>query len=324
MDRQRLTEKGRGRRAYWPQRIPRLGWWDIARRVFTKISEDRVMLIAAGSTFYLLLAIFPALAAFVSLYGLVADPSTIADHIAFLSRLMPEAAFDLINSQLKAFATANSNALSFGFVFGLLAALWSANNGIKTLFDAMNIAYEEREHRSFIRLNLVSFVFTFGAMIIAALLIVVVGVIPALLAFLRLTTVADLLIRIVRWPLMLIFIAFGISIIYRFGPSRRRAKWRWQVPGAVLATVVWIIASIAFSWYLQSFANYNATYGSLGAAIGFLMWTWISLVILIVGAEINAEMEHQTGMDSTIGEDKPMGERGARAADTLGASANEQ
>ncbi|MGN6550909.1 MAG: YihY/virulence factor BrkB family protein [Pararhizobium sp.] len=319
----RSAQSGRGRNAESPQHIPARGWWDILRRVFREVMDDRVMLIAAGATFYLILALFPALTAFVSIYGLVADPAAITDHIAMLGQVMPKSGMDLISGQLKALAHASSNALSFGFAFGLLAALWSANSGIKTLFDAMNIAYEEDEKRSFIWLNLLSLIFTLGAILVGALLITAVGVVPAAIAFLHLGGVVDTLISALRWPALLVCVAIAIAILYRYGPSREHSKWRWQVPGAITATIVWIVASFGFSWYLQNFANYNATYGSLGAIIGFLVWIWISLIILLAGAELNSEIEHQTSRDSTTGEPRPLGERGARMADTIGKTAKE-
>lgn len=312
-----------GRDAEWPSEIPAQGWKDIGWRVWSEISEDRVMLIAAGATFYLLLALFPALTAFVSVYGFVADPQTIADQVSYLGGLMPSGGLEIIQGQLESLATQNENALSVGFLVGLAIALWSANNGVKTLFEAMNIAYEETEKRGFFMLNLVSFAFTLGAIFIAIAMITMVGVVPAVLAFLRLDRWAELLISLLRWPVLLIAIFIGITLIYRFGPSRRRAKWRWLNWGAIIATVVWVVASIGFSFYLQNFANYNATYGSLGAVIGLMMWTWISVIILIVGAEINAEIEHQTKQDSTVGKWKPMGKRGAFMADTVGKTAQE-
>jgi membrane protein len=279
------------------------------------------MLIAAGVTFYLLLALFPALAAFVSLYGFVADPVTVGDHISFLGGLLPSASLDLINAQLEALAEQRPEALSFGFVLGFLIALWSANNGIKSMFEAMNVANQENEKRSFVRLNLISFCFTLGAMFLAIAFIFTVGVVPAILALLRLDDFGPTLIAALRWPAMLLIIVTGISLLYRFGPSREPAKWRWLSWGACFASVVWIVTSLGFSFYLQNFADYNATYGSLGAVIGFMMWTWISAMIVIVGAEINAEMEHQTARDTTTGADLPMGARGATMADTLGRSA---
>ncbi|RWP55373.1 YihY/virulence factor BrkB family protein, partial [Mesorhizobium sp.] len=213
-----------------------------------------------------------------------------------------------------------TGALSFGFMFGLAVALWSASNGIKTLFEAMNIAYEESEKRGFIHLNLLALGFTLGAILIGIGFIVSVGIVPAMLALLNLGGWTEALVRIFRWPMMLILVGLGITLIYRYGPSRERAKWQWATWGAFLAAGVWIAVSIGFSYYLENFADYNATYGALGAVIGLMMWTWISVIVLIVGAELNAEMEHQTAKDTTTGAQQPMGARGATVADTLGGS----
>lgn len=281
------------------------------------------MLIAAGVTFYLLLALFPALTAFVSLYGFVADPVTIADHISYLGGMLPSGGLDIIREQLNALASQDRSALSIGFVVAFLVALWSANTGVKTLFDALNIAYEEEEKRGFIALNLLSLTFTLMAMVLGILMIVSIGVVPAVLAFLNLESVTEQLIRILRWPATLLVIACAIAVIYRYGPSRERPKWRWITWGGAFAAVIWLAASFGFSFYLQNFADYNATYGSLGAVIGFMMWTWISVIILLVCAELNAEMEHQTARDSTSGKPKPIGSRGATVADTLGRSTEE-
>lgn len=308
----------RGRHAEWPSELPAKGWKDVLWRVYSEMSEDSIMLLAAGATFYLLLALFPFLTAFVSVYGFVSDPKTIADQIAFLGSFMPSGGVELIGSQLKALASQDAGSLSFGFFTGLLIALWSANNGVKGLIEGLNVAYGEHEKRSFLKLNLVSFTFTLGAILIGIFFIVSVGVVPAVLAFLRLDTWAEMLIRIGRWPVMLAAVVAAITLLYRFGPSRERPKWRWVTWGAALASFVWIAASIGFSWYLQNFADYNATYGTLGAVIGFMVWTWISVVILFVGAEVNAEMEHQTVRDSTTGRPRPMGDRGAYVADTVG------
>jgi membrane protein len=311
-------DSGRGRDANTPSHIGWQGWKDILWRVVAEFSADRVTLIAAGATFYSLLALFPALAAFVSLYGFVADPTTIADHIAFLGGFLPSGGLDLIKSQLQSLVSADESALSFGFLLGLALALYSANNGILTLFEAMNIAYDEAEKRSYLKLYGTSLLFTLGAIIIAILAIISVGVVPAVLAFMGLGGVAETLISLARWPVLFAAAAFGISLLYRYGPSRERAKWRWVTWGGVIATALWLLASILFSWYLTNFADYNATYGSLGAVIGFMMWTWISTTIIILGAELNSEMEHQTARDSTTGPERPMGSRGAAMADTLG------
>ena len=311
-------EAGRGREADWPSEIPTRGWKDILRRVYREVVRDRVTLVAAGAAFYLMLAIFPALGAFVSIYGFVADPTSIAGQIAFLQGVLPSGGLNLIYSQLESLASQDPSALSLGLVATLAVSLWSANNGVKTLFEALNIAYEEEEKRSFVRLNLVALAFTLGFMIAFMAMIAVIGIVPAVLAVLNLGGVSEILIAVGRWILMLGLMVMGLSLLYRFGPCRARAKWRWISWGSVLATLVWLFASIAFSYYLQNFADYNATYGSLGAAIGFMLWIWLSAVILIVGAELNAEMEHQTARDSTTGEPQPMGQRGAVVADTLG------
>ena len=318
--RRRASEPGRGRDAAAPFSIPWKGWRDIGLRIYTSFFEDRVMLIAAGATFYILLALFPAFAVFVSFYGFVADPHTISDHIAFIGQFLPQAGTELLQSQLERLVSQDVKSLSLAFVIGLLVALWSANNGIKTLFEAMNIAYGEQEKRNFFVLNLIAFCFTLGAVVIGILLIVSVGVVPAVMAMLGLSSVTDLFIASMRWPVMLALVIGSISLIYRYGPSRNPARWSWILFGAVLTSVVWIGASIGFSWYLQNLANYNATYGSLGAVIGFMIWVWISSIIFILGAEINAEMEHQTALDTTAEPAKPLGMRGAKVADTIGRS----
>lgn len=266
---------------------------EILRAVAKEISTDRAMLVAAGCTFYLLLAIFPSMASLVSLYGLVLNPETVVDHIAFLGGLLPTEGMDIIRTQLESLAAADRGSLSFGFIFGLLVTLWSANSGVKTLFEAMNVAYSRTEQRSFIKLTLVTLGFTLGALVLAILLIVAVGVLPIVLRTVGLGRATDTLIELGRWPALFAVIVAGIAVLYRFGPTGSRPPWKRVIPGSILATTVWIVASIVFSWYLANFANYNATYGSLGAVIGFLMWTWISLFIIIAGAEFNAVMERR-------------------------------
>lgn len=298
--------------------FPWVGWKDIFRRVFSEIGRDRVMLVAAGITFYLILALFPALAAFVSLYGLVADPTTITEQLAYLEGVLPQAGLDLVQGQLEELATQDGQALGFGFLISFAIAFWSAHNGVKALFQGMNVAYNEQEKRGFLKLTSISFVCTIGVMGLAVALIAVVALIPAVLAFVDLGGFDDILIRMGRWVLMLAIVFAAISMLYRIGPSRASSQWQWVTIGGLVATAVWIIASTGFSFYLQNFADYNATYGSLGAAIGFMMWIWISVVIVLVGAELNSEMEHQTAEDTTTGKWQPMGSRGAQVADDLG------
>ena len=312
-------EDGRGRLAETPGEITARGYRDVFWRVFSEFTEDRVTLIAAGATYYLLLALFPALAALVSLYGVFSDPVTIARHIAFLSTALPPGAFDIIVTQLDALSQQKNSTLSFGVITGFMVALWSANNGIKALFEAMNIAYGEKEKRGIIWLNLNSLGFTLGALVIAIALITAVGVVPAVLGYLWLDQWTEFLAKVARWPFLLLVVGCGITMMYRYGPSREPAKLRWITWGATFSTALWLTASVLFSLYLENFADYNATYGTLGALIGFMVWTWISVIILILGAEINAELEHQTTVDSTTGTPLPMGNRGAHVADTIGA-----
>lgn len=313
-----MAERARGRHAVGPTEIPPAGWGDILWRVWTKFNEDRVSLVAAGATFYLLLGLFPALAAFVSLYGFVADPVTVADHVAYLGGILPSGGIELIGDQLRRLAEQNDSSLSFGFISGFAIALWSANNGMKALFEAMNIAYEEREKRSFIRLNLITLGITLAAMVLGIVIITGVGIIPALLSIFQLGDVASVLISTMRWPILAALVGFAIALLYRYGPSRQNAQWQWVNWGSAAATTAWLVMSLAFSWYLTNLANYSGTYGSLGALIGFMMWTWLSTVILIMGAELNAEIEHQTSRDSTTPPEQAMGERGAVVADTIG------
>jgi membrane protein len=311
-------DRARGRDADTPNEIPAKGFKDVFWRLVSEVSEDRVTLIAAGVTFYILLSLFPALGALVSLYGIIADPSTMAKQIEFVSDILPPGAFEIILNQLNVLVQQKASSLSISFVVGLAIALWSANSGMKAIFDAMNVAYGEAEKRGIVRLNLVSLTFTLGALIFAAILIAAIGGVPAVLAYIWLDRWQETLIRLLRWPVLLILVAGGISLIYHYGPSREPAKFRWLSWGAVFSTLLWLAASILFSYYLETFADYQATYGALGALIGFMVWTWISVIALIVGAELNAELEHQTARDTTTGAPLPMGERGAYVADTIG------
>jgi membrane protein len=312
----------RGREATGPSEIPAQGWKDIAWRVYQQFNEDRVMLVAAGVTFYALLAIFPALTAFVSIYGLFADPETAVEQADALGDLMPEGAVAIIGEQMQRVAEQPAGGLTLGFIFGLGVALWSANGGMKSIFEGLNVAYGEKETRSFVRLNLVALMFTLGAIAVAILAMAAIVVVPIVLAFVGLGGVAEAALQLARWPLLFVVIVVGLALLYRYGPSRIEAEWRWISPGSLMAALVWVVASLLFSWYVANFDAYNETYGSLGAAIAFMVWLWISAMIVLVGAELNAEMEHQTARDSTVGGRQPMGARGARMADELGEPAS--
>ena len=267
--------------------------------------------------FYGLLAVFPAVTALVSLYGLFASPAAITEQLALLSGILPDSAVEILREQIGRL-TANSSKLGVGFIFGLAVALWSANSGMKAIMDALNVVYEEKEKRGFIKLNLVSLGFTLAGSGVLLLALATVVVLPVALNFLGLHNATDLLLRIARWPLLTLVIILGLAVLYRYGPSRREPRWQWISVGSAVAAVAWLISSALLSWYLANFAHYDATYGSLGAGIGMMMWMWISSIVILFSAQLNSEIEHQTVRDSTVPGDKPLGARGAVMADTVG------
>jgi membrane protein len=313
------TGAERGRRADKPGAIPAKGWKDIAWRVYENIQNDRVLLIAAGVTFYALLALFPATAALVSLYGLFADASTITEHLRLTSGFLPEGALEVIGDQVQRIASHSQATLGTAFLGTLALSLWGANAGTKAIFDALNIIYKEREKRSFVRLTLWSLAFTLGGIALVLLALAGIIAVPLALGLLAIPEGSGInLLTILRWPLLYLVVLLGLACLYRYGPSRTRSQWRWVSWGSAIAGGVWLVGSLLLSWYVANFGNYNATYGSLGAVIGFMVWIWLSTIIVLAGGEINAEMEHQTAKDTTEGGRKPMGARGARMADEIG------
>ncbi|MFL5047837.1 MAG: YihY/virulence factor BrkB family protein [Xanthobacteraceae bacterium] len=314
------SEHDRGRAADTPSEIPARGWKDILLRIYHNLSEHRVIAIAAGVTFYALLAIFPAIAALVSVYGLFADAKTISDHLASASTFLPGGALDILGEQLQRLTAQPGGKLGLTFFTGLAISLWSANAGIKALFDALNIVYGEKEKRSFIKLNAVSLAFTVGGLIFALVAMAAVVALPVVLSYIGLGRATELLFTIGRWPILFAAVALWIALIYRYGPSRDTPQWRWVTWGSACASLAWIVLSILFSWYAANFGSYNKTYGSLGAAIGFMTWIWLSTIVVLLGAELDAEMEHQTARDTTTGAPQPLGARGAAVADTIGAA----
>ncbi len=305
-----------GRDAEAPQQIPAKGWWAVAKRAGAGFNDDRIMAEAASITFYGLLALFPALASLISIYGLFTDPRHIGDQLASLNGVVPGGGIDIIKQQVSALTSSSSKALGFGAIVGLLTSLWSANAGMKSLFDAMNVVYHEHEKRSFVRLTLISLSFTFGMIAFLILALLAVVALPIAFNYVGLGSIADTLLDLGRWPVMLVVLVGALSLIYRYGPSRNTARWQWISWGAAAASVGWVLVSIGFSFYVSHFGSYNKTYGSLGAVVGFMTWIWISSIVILMGAELNAELEQQTGRDSTVGAEKPIGERGAVKADT--------
>jgi membrane protein len=304
-----------GRGARKPTEIPAKGWWQILKRTAYAVGQDGLLAQAAAMTFYSLLALFPALAMLVSLYGLIADPRTLSDTISGIKGVVPGGGMDIITGQLKSLASSPHKALGLGLLIGFATSLWSATSGIKALFSALNVAYNEDETRSFIRLTVIAMVFTLGTIVFLILAIVGVVALPGILSLLGIGSGATTLLELLRWPVLLLGLGVFLSLVYRYGPCRARARWRWVTWGSGAATIGWLIVSVAFSYYAAHFGSYNKTYGTLGAAIGFMTWLWLSATVVLVGAELDAEMEHQTAQDTTDGPPKPMGARGADAAD---------
>ena len=310
---------GRGRTADDPRQIPRQGWMDILRRTWQQAKDDNVSIVAAGVAFYALLAIFPALAAALSIYGFIADPADVARQLASFGGLLPGDARSLLERQLSQISAQPPSALSFGAIFGVLLSLWSASAGVKTMMTALNIVYEEEESRGFIRYNGTALAMTLAAIVSALVALSLVAILPPILEALPLADWLHRIVSVVRWPILTGLVIVGLAVLYRYGPSRNLARWNWVSWGAVAATILWVVASLLFSWYAANFANYNKTYGSVGAIVALLMWFYLTAYVVLMGAELNSEMEHQTARDTTRGPREPMGRRGAEMADTVAA-----
>jgi membrane protein len=315
---QRTLDTQPGRQADRPSQIPAGGWKQVLRRSWQEISDNNIFLAAGGVTYAGLLALFPGLAALVSLYGLVFDPSQIQNQVSVLTGVLPQETRTLLNQELTQLASAPHGTLGLAAIISLLIALWSASRGMSGLMSAMNIAYDEKETRSFIRFNLMAIGFTVAAIIIGILMIALIGVLPAVVQFLGLGAVATWLLLVLEWPLLLALLLGGMAVLYRYGACRTEPQWRWVSPGAIIGATLWVVGSIGFSVYVAHFNTYNKTYGSLGGAVVLLTWLYLSSFVLLLGAVINAQSERQTKHDTTEGQPKPMGNRNARAADTLG------
>nr|WP_249164315.1 YihY/virulence factor BrkB family protein [Bradyrhizobium jicamae] len=299
-----------------PLEITAAGWRNILFRTYRQIDEDRLIPTAAGIVFYGLLATFPAITALVSSYGLFADPSTISANLQSLALMLPEGSFAIVQDQIARVLAKGTSTLSLTFILGLLMAIWSANAGMKAIIDALNVVYEEKEKRGVLKLNLVSLAFTIASLAAILVMVGAIVVIPLLLQQVGLGARAELIIRFGRWPILTALLLTALAVLYRYAPSRTEPRWQWLSVGAVAAAVLWLVGSSLLSWYLSNFGNYNATYGSLGAAIGLMTWMWMSAIILLCGAELNSEIEHQTIVDSTKG--RPLGARDAARDKTIG------
>ena len=311
-----VSRNSSGRSAETPARIPAAGWKQILWRAKDEISRDHISVVSAGIAFYALLSIFPAIAALVSVAGLVIDPADIADQLETVVGMLPPEAAGILQDQVVKVTSSSKTGTGVVAVFGLAVALYGAMKGVLTLIEGLNIAYDEEETRGMVKLYLTALAITFGAILGTAAGLGLVVLLPSLVALGHLPPVLETLINILRWPLMAALAMLGLAALYRFGPSRAEPKWRWISVGAVLATTLWIVGTVGFSIYVQNFSSYTETYGALGGVIVLLTWMWLSAFVILAGAELNAETEQQTERDTTSGAPLPMGQRDAVKADT--------
>jgi membrane protein len=311
------AEPGRGRLASAPWEIPGRGWKDIAWRTYNEFGRTRLQALAGGVTFYVLLATFPAVAAFVTLYGMISDVAAMERLFQHLGAVFPRDVIDLVVAQMAFVAAQHQSALGFAFVLSAAISAWSANAGMKALIDGINVAYNEREKRPYVPRTLVTYAATVAATALMVLITAASLAVPAAFQEVGLHHLARYWAPL-RWLLILSLTTCGFALLYRYGPSRAPPRWRWVIFGAVFASIAWMASSIGFSWYLDRFRRLGATYGSLGAIIGFMLWVWLSVLIVLMGAELNSEIEHQTACDTTVGRGRPIGERGAVMADAVG------
>ena len=318
-----VVARDEGREAARPSEIGLVGWCDIAWRTWRGVNDDNLLMVARSIAFSVVMALFPSLAAFVSLYGLFADASKARDHLALLIGIVPADALTLIGDEMVRIAEQAEANLSLTFVLGLALAFWVASTGMKALIRGLNIAYEEHERRGFVRLSLTSLAMTFAAFGFAFVTAGGLLIMPLALRLIGASAEAMSLGQL-RWPALFLLSVVALELLYRYGPCRAPARWRWLSWGGILASLLWIGGSLLFSWYLTAFSAFSATYGSLGAVFGFLTWSWLCAVAVLVGAKLNAEVEHQTKLDSTTGPQRPMGRRGAVMADTIGDAASDR
>jgi membrane protein len=306
---------GVGRNADNPAEIPWRGWKAVLHRVFREIISDSISLVAAGCAFYATLALFPAITMFVFIYGMAFDPKSVEPQLHILAGLMPPAAFQLIYDRVQTLVTQPAQTLGLGLLISAAVAFWSSATGTKAMLSALNVAYEETEKRSFVRFQMTALAITLLTILGAVMGLAILLGLPAVFNFVGISEYAKQMIRVLSFAVLVLFVMTGLSLLYRYGPSRRPATWHWVTPGSGLATALWLLASVLFSIYVGRFASYNITYGPIGAVVAVMMWFYVSVYVVLLGAELNAELELQTARDSTDGADKPMGDRGAFVAD---------
>ena len=306
-----------GGHAETPTQIPPRGWWQVVRRAFAETKADNVPMLAGGVAFFAFLALFPAMIAAITLYGLVADPAQAAAQIEGFAAALPEDVQPLLSDQLTAVAATSDRALGISLVVSLLAALWSASSGISNLMQAVNLAYDEEETRGFLKLRATALALTLGAIVFVLVALALVALAPVVLDRLPLGVVGTVLAQVVRWGVLIGVVIVGLAVVYRVAPDRADPRFRWTSTGALVAAVLWIVGSAGFSLYVNNFGSYNRTYGALAGVIVLMLWLLLTSYIVLLGAEINAESERQTMADTTTGRPRPLGERDAEAADEV-------
>jgi membrane protein len=307
----------RGNEAGAPWQIPARGWTDILRRAWKDTSKKNLSLVAGGVTYFLVLALFPALAALVSVYGLVANSANVANSVQSLSSMLPPSAVDMIGAELHQLVSASSKSLGLGAVIGIVFALWSSVGGMTGMMAALNIAYDQPEGRGFIRFYATALLLTVVVIIGGLIALAFVAGLPAVLNVAGVHGPGRWIGLVVQWPLLVVFMMGMVALIYRYGPDQHKPKWKWASPGVIVATILWILGSILFTIYVYHFGSYNKTYGSLGAPLVLLTWMWLSAFVVLFGAAINGEAERQARPDTTVRSLLPMGHGGAKGAETV-------
>lgn len=315
---QASQQGARGRGAARPLDVPMKGWKDVLFRVKDEIAKDNISVVSGGVAFFSLLAIFPAIAAGVALYGLIASPQDVQQQVQAMSQMMPPEAQGILEKQMNDTAQASSGAMGFGAVVGILFALWSASKGISAMVAALNIAYNEEDERGFIKLMALNLALTLGGLVLVIATLFLVAAVPAILGIIDPGQFWQWVISLSRWPILFVVMLGALAVLYRVGPDRKPPLWRWTSPGAIIVTLLWILGSIAFSIYVSRFGSYNETYGAIAGVVILMMWLYLSAFVVLLGAEINSELERQTRQDTTTADGEPMGERGAYSTDTLG------
>jgi len=306
-----------GKDADNPTEIPAQGWKQVLLRTKQEVKDDNIPLLAAGVAFYAFIALFPALIAAVTVYGLLADPAQVEEQVASLTDTLPEDAASLLTDQLTEITSGSSTALGWGLLASLAGALFAASGGVQNLIKAVNIAYDEEETRGFLKLRGLALLLTVVAVVFVAVAVGLIAVLPVVLEAANLGSLATIGVQLARWAGLVVFVLIALAIVYRYAPDRDNPKLVWVGLGSIVATVLWIIGSAAFSLYVSNFSSYGKTYGALAGVVVLLLWLWLSSLVILIGAEINSETEQQTGKDTTEGPEKPMGERDAVKADTL-------